>query len=144
MGLALDEKFPNSTLGYAISIWYTCSKCGKAYTVAEVRNRLLIGQEMRWVKERVMEYEWKDPSYTKTVHRIYNRLRSDGSMWYQLVRRDGFYDQEPAELENRFSRFLVSDVPVGARSGWSEKDFDEDFLDRLQKMNGKEITPVVQ
>ena len=48
------------------------------------------------------------------------------------------------ELENKFSRFLVSDVPVGVHSGWSEKDFDEDFLDRLQKMNGKEITPVVQ
>ena len=72
---------------------------------------------MRWVKERVMEYEWKDPSYTETVHRIYVRLRSDGSMWYQLVRRGGFYDREPMELENKFSRFLVSDVPVGVHSG---------------------------
>ncbi|MGB6724499.1 MAG: hypothetical protein WBE74_01265 [Terracidiphilus sp.] len=96
---------------------------------------------MHWVKERILECEWLEPASIEKVHRIHFRFRSDGSMWYQVSRRGGFYDREPAELEKKFSRFLVSDVSFGAHRGWTEQDFDDDFNERLQKMNGKEITP---
>jgi hypothetical protein len=103
-----------------------------------------MAESMHWIKERIMEFERKDPAYAETFHRIYFRFRSDGSMWYQQSRRGGFYDQNPVELEKCFSRFLASVVPVTAHSGWSEQDFDEDFLEHLRQMNGKEITITTQ
>jgi hypothetical protein len=40
-----DEAFPDSVLGYAIHVWYSCPKCRKEYTMAEVRDRLLKEEE---------------------------------------------------------------------------------------------------
>lgn len=100
---------------------------------------------MHWIKERIMECEWKDPSYVETAHRIHYRFRSDGSLWYQVSRRGGPYDRYSDMLEARFGDYLKMDaMKYGARNGWSEKDFDEDFEERLKRMNGKEITLVTQ
>lgn len=102
-------------------------------------------EPMRWIKERILEYEWKDPSYTETVHRIHLRLRSDGSLWYQVSRRGGLYDRYPDMLEARFSDYLRHDpARYDAHAGYTEKDFDDDFLERLHALNGKEVTPVSQ
>lgn len=93
-----------------------------------------------WIKERIMECEWKDPAYTETVHRVHYRFRSDGSMWYQVVRRGGPYDLHPELLEARFSDYLKREPKqYGARTGYSEADFDTDFEERMQRMNGKEV-----
>jgi hypothetical protein len=40
-----DEGFPSSTLGYVIHIWYTCPKCGREFSMAEIRERLLSEEE---------------------------------------------------------------------------------------------------
>lgn len=99
-------------------------------------------EPLHWLKSRILEAEWLDPASTETIYRIHCRLRSDGSMWYQVARRNGFYDLNPDELEARFTQFLAADLGM-VRAGWTEADFDQDFLERLQKMNGREVTPVV-
>jgi hypothetical protein len=102
---------------------------------------------MHWIKERVLEAEWKDPSYTETTHRIHMRMRSDGACFYQVVRRGGSYDSNPAALESRFADYLEYDLETQghfARTQQTEAQFDAYFLDRLQRMNGKEITQVIQ
>jgi hypothetical protein len=40
-----DDGFPNSVLGYAIHVWYTCPKCAREFSMAEVRDRLLSDEE---------------------------------------------------------------------------------------------------
>ncbi len=95
---------------------------------------------MHWIKERILEAHWMEPDHVETSHLIYTRLRSDGSMWYQIVRRDGEYDHHRDRLEARFSDFLKADPKeYGARIGHTEQEFDEDFLDRLKRMGGTEV-----
>jgi hypothetical protein len=95
---------------------------------------------MHWVKERVMECPQPGSSDTAKIIRIHRRLRSDFSMWYQVVTPGGLYDREPVLLEEKFERFLSADPnPHGT---WSEEVFDKDFEESLQGMKGKEVTPV--
>ena len=95
---------------------------------------------MHWVKERVFEYEDLTAPGVRGCMRVHCRLRNDGSMWYQPYVMDTAPENYLARLEIKFDDFLGRVVPRGIRSGWTEKDFDEDFVDRLQRMNGKEIT----
>jgi hypothetical protein len=46
MELVPDDAFPNSTLGYAIRVWYTCPKCNREFSMTEVRDRLLSEAEV--------------------------------------------------------------------------------------------------
>jgi hypothetical protein len=99
---------------------------------------------MHWIKERILEYEARVSSHGCILTRVHCRLRSDGSMWYQSYEAEGTPPNGPYTLEIRFAEFLKRSVPNGAHAGWSEKDFDDDFNERLWKMNGKEVQLVTQ
>lgn len=101
---------------------------------------------MHWIKQRTLEYEDLIAPNLRGIVRLYCRLRSDGSMWYQgdIPIKHSDPGIPPLRVERRFEDFLGRVVPRGAHSGWTEQDFDEDFLERLQRMNGKEITLVAK
>ena len=64
---------------------------------------------MEWVKRRVFRFQKEDPCHTEVDHVVFFRLRSDGTMWYQVSRlsmSDIFHRVPGGWLNHCWERFL--------------------------------------
>jgi hypothetical protein len=99
---------------------------------------------MEWVKRRVFEYRKEDPSYTELEHVCFVRLRSDGTMWFQVSRlstADMIHRLPGGWLHDKWKRFLTEETPA---MKVSDAEFDEQFLAFMDRMHGVEVELMVK
>lgn len=94
---------------------------------------------MEWVKRRVFEFRKEDPCHMELEHVVFFRLRSDGTMWYQVSRlsmADMIHRLPGGWLHDKWERFSKekTDAPKV-----SNEEFDKEFAACMNRMGGVEV-----
>jgi hypothetical protein len=99
---------------------------------------------MEWVKRRVFQFQKEYLCHTELDHVIFFRLRSDGTMWYQVSRlsmADMIHRLPGGWLHDKWKRFVSEETDAPK---YTSEEFDKEFEALMISRHGVEVELLIK